>query len=1088
MKTRNKILTGFLLLVLLFLVSVGITCLYLYHNPSAVKSFIEKTVSKSTQSACTIKTLSYSLRPLRVQAKGITLRATGDEYGPYLEVRGMEADMALSGPFGHKTLTFTSLKVDGLSFQVSEKATLPGIKKRKGRTSSFTRILKWVTALFLFRDIALEGMQLVNGHIAGRFGDKTVLVNGIHAEMDAEHRIAISGDTEIAWPSQNLLFKAPQVHFRTNRSISWVNPEIVATLTVTHSILDSPGILAEDLQGRAEITYSHKKKAFLFESTDVHARGVSLRRGMDMKWPSMSLRVKTEGVFNIQQRRLEASGIDLSVNDTMQLGGKLEIGFGDETDFKIQVLDTHFLAQEMIPLLPEKIKGPLAAISLSGPIQLRGSVDGVREKGRWHLNCDLQSCLSKSHVTYRMGHIRVESEVRGSIGAKGHFPHIDIEAELEGDKTMVSGTWIKPEAFNVKLYLSGKHPVYQIKDVSVRVPRARLQVGTKDIPLEHLQLKIRRGRVNAQERRVIIPEIQFDSSLLKNLLIALELDRQELSLQLQGKDVRLMESLLALKVFPPGWQITGKDSFLLNAVSIETGDWAFTSEVGLRDLRFQNQDGSTMGENLSFRVKLDGKLNVNGSHIDTRANLQVEEGEVLYDRFYLDLKRSPFLSSVQSEYVWPQKSLKLSSLSVQLKDILNLEMNGAVHFRGQKPEVRLSLDVPETPLEPLFHHFVLEPFKTERPSLATLKLGGTIAADLVFTGTASRWVAKGHCQWETGEISSTAGVFSFSGIDLDLPIWIHSSPSSENADVKTRRLRGRLSIGSFGLHPLPIQSLSLPLEAASPGRLSVTSSTFIKVPGGKVELGPVMGKDLYRSQRSLKTSLRLDAFKLDPLLTDIWKQPMTGTLEGKLDPVYFEGNAVRTEGTLMARLFGGEILISGLAASGLFSPTPLLKLNAEWQDLNLEDLTGNTPFGKIEGRLMGSVRDLEIAYGQPQRFKLLLETVKKKGVRQKISQKAVDSIAQIGGGQSPFMGIAGIMTSFFKEFPYEKIGIRASLENDLFRINGTIREGGTEYYVKGSGVPRVNIINVNPDNQIRFKDMVKRIKRVATSKSGPVVK
>jgi hypothetical protein len=190
----------------------------------------------------------------------------------------------------------------------------------------------------------------------------------------------------------------------------------------------------------------------------------------------------------------------------------------------------------------------------------------------------------------------------------------------------------------------------------------------------------------------------------------------------------------------------------------------------------------------------------------------------------------------------------------------------------------------------------------------------------------------------------------------------------------------------------------------------------------------------------------------------------------------------------MARVFGGEILIFRLAASGLFTPTPLLKLNAEWQDLHLGDLTRETSFGKIEGRLRGFVNDLEIAYGQPQRFDLLLETVKKKGVRQKMSQRAVDSIAQIGGGQSPFMGIAGIMTSFFQEFPYEKIGIRASLENDLFRINGTVREGGTEYYVKGSGVPRVNIINVNPDNRISFKDMVKRIRRVATSKRGPVVK
>ena len=105
-----------------------------------------------------------------------------------------------------------------------------------------------------------------------------------------------------------------------------------------------------------------------------------------------------------------------------------------------------------------------------------------------------------------------------------------------------------------------------------------------------------------------------------------------------------------------------------------------------------------------------------------------------------------------------------------------------------------------------------------------------------------------------------------------------------------------------------------------------------------------------------------------------------------------------------------------------------------------------------------------------------------------MSQKAVDSIAQIGGGQSPFMGVAGIMTSFFKEFSYKKMGIQTSLENDVFRINGTIREKGKEYYVKGSGIPLINIVNAEPDNRISFKDMLKRIRRVTASKSGPVVR
>jgi hypothetical protein len=100
----------------------------------------------------------------------------------------------------------------------------------------------------------------------------------------------------------------------------------------------------------------------------------------------------------------------------------------------------------------------------------------------------------------------------------------------------------------------------------------------------------------------------------------------------------------------------------------------------------------------------------------------------------------------------------------------------------------------------------------------------------------------------------------------------------------------------------------------------------------------------------------------------------------------------------------------------------------------------------------------------------------------------VENIAQIGGGQSPFMGLAGGFAYFFKEFPYRKIGVRASLENDVFRINGTVMEGGKEYLVKRGRFSGVDIVNQNPDNRISFRDMVKRVKRVTAGKGGPVIR
>ena len=87
-------------------------------------------------------------------------------------------------------------------------------------------------------------------------------------------------------------------------------------------------------------------------------------------------------------------------------------------------------------------------------------------------------------------------------------------------------------------------------------------------------------------------------------------------------------------------------------------------------------------------------------------------------------------------------------------------------------------------------------------------------------------------------------------------------------------------------------------------------------------------------------------------------------------------------------------------------------------------MTTGTSFGKIEGTLEGHVNDLEFAYGQPQRFDLLLETIEKKGVKQKISVKAVDNIARIGGGPESLYRTGRGHIIPFQEFPYEKIGVQ----------------------------------------------------------------
>ena len=85
------------------------------------------------------------------------------------------------------------------------------------------------------------------------------------------------------------------------------------------------------------------------------------------------------------------------------------------------------------------------------------------------------------------------------------------------------------------------------------------------------------------------------------------------------------------------------------------------------------------------------------------------------------------------------------------------------------------------------------------------------------------------------------------------------------------------------------------------------------------------------------------------------------------------------------------------------------------------------------------------------------------------------------------MGLTGLFVSLFETFPYEKIGIKASLKNDTFTINGTIKEEKREYLVKRGSFSGVNVINQNPDNRISFRDMLERIQRI-TQDGSPIIR
>jgi hypothetical protein len=961
-----------LCVVVLLLSGIG---LYLYYHPDQVKPMIERSLSASTGASCTIKTLSFSLKPMVLEARGILFKPLKSKKTFSMEVRSIRADMKIDGPWGHRSLILKNMQITGLDLDLSsDHLAFPGISPVKRGPSFPAETARSLISFFVFRDIRFGSGELLDGRISATMGDQALQALGIHAIAGVDKPLSLSFALTVKNSSRNINFTAPNVNILGSQTFDINDLKFSGTLESQDMGLHGSELNIKNIGVFSKFTYSHGPKNLDIENLKVRCEGIAL--GSDLNkigslpvsvTAAESLTLETGLAYNINQGKAALSPLKLHISG---------LSVQKKTDTLLKPLD------------------------------------------------------------------------------------IDLKAEK----------------------ISGIYPVIEIKDTFVQIPRIKITTGTRDILMGDIRMHSPGGRIDAEKKSVTLPEVRLETVGLKNLLLGIRLQDRNLNLTVQGKETSLFHAAVAYHLIPTDWNIQVHDSVQINMTGPQAGPWQVKAKLSLDDLVFQNKNGSIMGENVSFGTRFEGVVDLKGSRITFTAGLDARTGEALYDRYYLNLGKNPIVTSCNGTFDLQKRRLELTKLRFDLTGILPLEIHGFVKQGQSKANADFMVVLPKVPLKPIFHHFLQEPYSSEKPFLATLDTGGTVSAQFRINGFQNAWQVKGRLGWLEGKFSLSEKKIDLEGIHVDMPVWYQTKAAK--TPVKT--LGGKLEVESMTVPLLPKQPLSIHLDTG-PNRISVGSETVIQVPGGDLRLGTVQIDRLFGSDLTIQTRLKFDKIKLHPLLSKIWMHHIDGTLTGTLNPIRYENHVATTRGKLNAGVFGGKIILSDLGASGLFTSAPVFKLNVKWEDLLLSEMTTDTAFGKIEGVLDGQLRDVEMAYGQPQRFNLLLETVKTKGISQKISVKAVENIAQIGGGQSPFIGMAGIFASFFKTFPYNKIGIKANLENDVFTVNGTIKEGGIEYMIKRGSFSGVDIINQNPDNRISFKDMVKRIKRIG-SKGGPVVK
>src|SRR5690606_12344703 len=266
------------------------------------------------------------------------------------------------------------------------------------------------------------------------------------------------------------------------------------------------------------------------------------------------------------------------------------------------------------------------------------------------------------------------------------------------------------------------------------------------------------------------------------------------------------------------------------------------------------------------------------------------------------------------------------------------------------------------------------------------------------------------------------------------------------------RADGRLSWRGGSLYELGFGPIALPLQSRD-GTLRLREPASLSMLGRQVllhdfELRP--GDATAGLQ--IGFGLSLEALDVGQLADALGWPAFRGTLGGRIPSARYADERLDFDGGLSMQVFGGRVDVGALSMERPFGVAPTLSADLSLHDLDLMGLTGAFHFGSITGRLHGRIDGLRLVDWTATAFDAWLQTEAAPGVRQRISQRAVQDISSVGDA-SFVSSLQGRLIGLFDDFGYRRIGIGCRLANEVCRMSGLHSAGDGFTIVEGAGVP-----------------------------------
>lgn len=530
-----------------------------------------------------------------------------------------------------------------------------------------------------------------------------------------------------------------------------------------------------------------------------------------------------------------------------------------------------------------------------------------------------------------------------------------------------------------------------------------------------------------------------------------------LKIRARRADVKLLRAMIRL---PPVELQGGRVSLWLNVTGSHDTVHAVDAAVEVKDFSGQSVDARFAAEGLTLSTRLEARRE--DGVWRWQNHTEVGGGAIYAEPLFLTAGAQAIVLDTEGDWNGKTRRIAIKSADYHHPGAVKLQGSAVIRYDHDIAVEQARLTLASQDLTGLSAVYLQSLF--EATALEGVSLSGRLTADLTIEQQALASLTAGFSDLD---VNDEAGRLALQG-GAGIINWSGNEAFDQSSELVWQRLQVRA---------LPVGPARLAFLARA-GTITLLEKTKLPFLDGIIAVNEF--KWQAKQQDAPEVYFEGDVYQvsLEQLSSALNWTPLSGTISGRIPGVDYRDKTLSLGGELNIKVFDGEVKVTNLASSGLFTDFPRFHAELEVDNLDLDQLTRRFEFGGITGRLSGYVRQLYMENWQPVSFYAWFGTPDDDKSRHRISQKAVRNIASIGGG-----GAADVLSRsflrFFETFSYDKIGLGCYLHDGVCQMMGVEAAPQGYYLIKGGGLPRIDVIGYNP--QVDWNVLIERLARISTT-------